>query len=329
MGRPVLSGMLLARGAVPSGRWRLARRGLGHFRDSLVDAVSFVTDNWEEDPQCMGWSFGRCRGAPARTSDEMKWSGAANRGQSLDIPAWLVEAYEIVPESLWDQGLAPFLSRGSGIQGSSRWTFPQPFAVIGRDPRVDVHLEDQQVSRRHVYLQAVAGWLFSVNLESRVGTRTEAGPQKLGWMMGDDFLCVGPYKIRRSGPTQAGDAASSRPPRELPSVAMSYGRDPLPEVTLEFLNGRSKATRWPMHRVLSDDRFGQRLQVSAAGSERRGVPRQLAEHADRALGRRLAWGSKDQRQRRARACQRACRWRRAGCREISDPRSDPRTRRGI
>ena len=32
---------------------------------------------------------------------------------------------------------------------------------------------------------------------------------------------------------------------------MSYGRDPLPEVTLEFLNGRSKATRWPMHRVLS------------------------------------------------------------------------------
>ncbi len=135
--------------------------------------------------------------------------------------------------------------------GESRWTFPQPFAVIGRDPRVDVHLEDQQVSRRHVYLQGVAGWLFWVNLESRVGTRTEAGRQKFGWMMGDDSLCVGPYKIRRGGPTQAGESASSRPPRELPSVAMSYGRDPLPEVTLEFLNGPSKATRWPMHRVLS------------------------------------------------------------------------------
>ena len=135
--------------------------------------------------------------------------------------------------------------------GESRWTFPQPFALIGRDPRADVLLEDEQVSRRHVYLQAVAGWLFWVDLESRIGTRTGAGPQKFGWLMGDDFLCIGPYTIRRRGPAQAEESASSEPPRELPSVAMSYGSEPLPEVTLEFLNGRSKATRWPMHRVLS------------------------------------------------------------------------------
>ena len=170
-----------------------------------------------------------------------------------DILAWLVEAYEIVPECLWDQGLAPYFSRGPGSQGrESRRTFPQPFAVIGRDPRVDIVLrDDEQVSRRHVYLQAVAGWLFWVNLESRIGTRTEAGPQKFGWLMGDDSLHVGPYTIRPRGPAQAGGTASGEPPRELPSVAMSYGREPLPEVTLEFLNGRSQATRWPMRRVMS------------------------------------------------------------------------------
>jgi pSer/pThr/pTyr-binding forkhead associated (FHA) protein len=135
--------------------------------------------------------------------------------------------------------------------GDSRW-FPQPFVVIGRDPRADMLLDDPQISRRHVYLQAVGGWLFWVDLESRTGTRTEAGPRKSGWLTGNGFLGVGPYAIRRCAATEpAGESALGEPPWDLPSAALAYSREPLPEVALEFLNGPSKSTVWPMHRVMS------------------------------------------------------------------------------
>ena len=136
--------------------------------------------------------------------------------------------------------------------GDSRW-FPQPFVVIGRDSRADMRLDDPQISRRHVYLQAVGGWLFWVDLESRTGTRTEAGPQKSGWLTGNGFLGIGPYAIRcRAAATEsAGESPLGEPPWDLPLAAQAYSREPLPEVALEFLNGPSKSTVWPMHRVMS------------------------------------------------------------------------------
>jgi pSer/pThr/pTyr-binding forkhead associated (FHA) protein len=136
--------------------------------------------------------------------------------------------------------------------GDSRW-FPQPFVVIGRDPRADMLLDDSQISRRHVYLQAVGGWLFWVDLESRTGTRTEAGPRKSGWLTGNGFLGIGPYVIRRCAAAidPAGESALGEPPRDLPLAALAYNREPLPEVALEFLNGPSKSTLWPMRRLMS------------------------------------------------------------------------------
>src|SRR5262249_7781020 len=46
---------------------------------------------------------------------------------------------------------------GPRSAGGEPRTLPQPFAVVGRDPRADVILDDLKVSRRHVYIQAVAG----------------------------------------------------------------------------------------------------------------------------------------------------------------------------
>jgi pSer/pThr/pTyr-binding forkhead associated (FHA) protein len=137
-------------------------------------------------------------------------------------------------------------------ESESRW-FPQPFVVLGRDHRADMLLNDPRISRRHVYLQAVGGWLFWVDLESRTGTRTEIGPRKSGWLTGNGFLGVGPYAIRRraAATEPAGEAALDEPPWDLPLVAQAYSREPVPEVALEFLNGPSRATVWPMRRVLS------------------------------------------------------------------------------
>jgi pSer/pThr/pTyr-binding forkhead associated (FHA) protein len=138
-------------------------------------------------------------------------------------------------------------------KGAELRRFYQPFAVIGRDPRADLLIDDPQVSRRHVYLQVVAGWAFWVDLESRTGTRTEAGRQKSGWLAGSRLLRMGPYVIRRAASDAPTDDPfhGDEPPRDTPLAALAYSREPLPDVALEFLNGPSQAMFWPMHRVMS------------------------------------------------------------------------------
>jgi pSer/pThr/pTyr-binding forkhead associated (FHA) protein len=135
--------------------------------------------------------------------------------------------------------------------GESRG-LPQPFAVIGRDARADVILDDPRVSRRHVYIQAVAGQVFWLDLESRTGTCDETGTRKSGWLAGGGLLEIGPFVIRRVGDGASAGAPGPREPgRESPLAVRAYGREPLPEVTLEFLNGPSQSTVWPMNRVMS------------------------------------------------------------------------------
>src|SRR6185312_6299392 len=48
--------------------------------------------------------------------------------------------------------------------------WPGPFLFIGSHPTADLSLYSRQVSRRHVYLQAVAGRLIGIDLKTRTGT---------------------------------------------------------------------------------------------------------------------------------------------------------------
>jgi pSer/pThr/pTyr-binding forkhead associated (FHA) protein len=129
----------------------------------------------------------------------------------------------------------------------------QPFAVIGRDPRADVFLDHAEVSRRHVYLQVIEGRAFWIDLESRMGSRDEKKFQKFGWMEGKHTLGIGPYVIRRfANDSQiARDSQDDELPRDTPLIAQAHHRGSLPEVILEFLNGPSQSTSWPVHRVMS------------------------------------------------------------------------------
>jgi len=128
----------------------------------------------------------------------------------------------------------------------------QPFAIIGRDLRADVVLDHSQVSRRHVYLQVIEGQAFWIDLGSRMGTRAGQRSQNLGWLDGGRTLGIGPYGIRLSiGTSQNDDSTRSFLPRDAPFLVCAYSQAPLPEVALEFLNGPSRSTRWPVHRVMS------------------------------------------------------------------------------
>jgi pSer/pThr/pTyr-binding forkhead associated (FHA) protein len=131
-----------------------------------------------------------------------------------------------------------------------RRAFQQPFIVAGRDPGTDLPLDHQQVSRRHAYLQVIAGRLFCVDLRSRTGTHWESGPRQSGWLGPGQVIGIGPFGIR---PGEGGDGGTSRPgPADDVSPLSSRfpGQDLLPGVALEFLGGGTRPAPWRMNCAL-------------------------------------------------------------------------------
>lgn len=95
-----------------------------------------------------------------------------------------------------------------------------PFVIVGRDPGADLRINDPLISRRHAYLQVIAGRLFCIDLDSRSQIRWEGAdnPAKTGWLEPEQFVWLGRYRIRwrgqlATGAEQAGilDPLSSGP----------------------------------------------------------------------------------------------------------------------
>ncbi len=130
-----------------------------------------------------------------------------------------------------------------------RWTFPQPFVVIGRDGSADLPLDDAAVSRRHAYLQVLDGRVFCVDLASRSGVRWPDGPRPSGWLDPEAGVEIGPYRIRL-----AGSLADGVPSGALPEDPLTTSPSPgqgLPEVELEFRADTARAKTWLMNRRLA------------------------------------------------------------------------------
>ena len=77
---------------------------------------------------------------------------------------------------------------------------PLPFVLIGRSPKTDLSLSDDRVSRRHAYLQAVAGGVFAIDLKSRTKTFWDDEPEARpsGWLEPGRSLRIGPFRIERT-----------------------------------------------------------------------------------------------------------------------------------
>src|SRR5438105_1605869 len=80
-----------------------------------------------------------------------------------------------------------------------RWTLDKPYALIGRDPRTDIVLDHEDVSRRHVYVQVIAGRAFFVDLGSRTGVVRENERQQAGWLGPDQSMGIGPFTVELRG----------------------------------------------------------------------------------------------------------------------------------
>lgn len=123
--------------------------------------------------------------------------------------------------------------------------FAQPFLVIGREPKMDLPLNDLAVSYRHAYLQVIAGQVFCIDLFTRSGTRWGGGQRPAGWLAPDESIGVGPFTVQLrdappSGPTETADPMASR----------SQTHDPLPAVSLE-IPLENQTVVWQMNRVLA------------------------------------------------------------------------------
>ena len=126
----------------------------------------------------------------------------------------------------------------------------QPFALVGRDFRADIVLDHPLVSRRHVYLQMIKGETFWIDLDSRSGTFSEGQVRVAGWLDQGKPIRVGPFgleRLQKNRPSRTIGAET----RVSPLIARSLGDRPLPQVSLEFLNGPSRSVCWPMNRVMS------------------------------------------------------------------------------
>ena len=120
----------------------------------------------------------------------------------------------------------------------------QPFALIGRAVDADIRLEQDEVSRRHAYLQVLGGRLFCLDLCSRTGIRWGEEARQSGWGDLGQKLEIGPYRIA----VTAGVAASSDSAAFSDNPLVSLGPDEasLPDVSLELVAGVKQPSRWPM-----------------------------------------------------------------------------------
>jgi pSer/pThr/pTyr-binding forkhead associated (FHA) protein len=70
-----------------------------------------------------------------------------------------------------------------------RRVLPHPFALLGRLPTADLVVADEYVSRRHAYLQVIAGRLFWIDLLSRSGCYLDETRRPCGWLDAGELRC--------------------------------------------------------------------------------------------------------------------------------------------
>jgi pSer/pThr/pTyr-binding forkhead associated (FHA) protein len=150
-----------------------------------------------------------------------------------------------------------------GPRGPMRRSFARPFAIIGRAPGADLMLDHPAVSRRHTYVQLIAGRLFAVDLASRTGTHWPDGPRPMGWLGSGTPVRIGPFRLEHRGPPE-GDPPDGSSPTARPDQPTS------PAPLLEFLDPTAQPSTWSLEPalVLLGTSPACKIQLSGPGASR-------------------------------------------------------------
>ena len=143
---------------------------------------------------------------------------------------------------------------GRSTVASAPRSFNSPFVLVGRGSRSDLVLDEASVSRRHALLQAIAGRVFVIDLQSRtkVYWEGEEAPRSRGWLDQQGFIQVGSYRIRRScrdaGENQQGALPALVPPFD----PERFEAGPVLRAALELpIRLNDKPSLWPVEGPLA------------------------------------------------------------------------------
>jgi Inner membrane component of T3SS, cytoplasmic domain len=91
-----------------------------------------------------------------------------------------------------------YVEVGRSTAVSATRAFDYPFVLVGRDPRSDLFLDDEQVSQLHVLIHAVADRILVIDFQSRttVYWEGEEPPRSRRQLHPNRFIQVGPYRVR-------------------------------------------------------------------------------------------------------------------------------------
>jgi pSer/pThr/pTyr-binding forkhead associated (FHA) protein len=140
--------------------------------------------------------------------------------------------------------------RADGFAGEMhRFPLEAPFAVLGRDARADVVLNDLKIDRRHCYIQLLGSRALLIRLASEASRSQTRGRPAARWIAPGKGVRVGGHVITLDGAL----------PRQSPSIdhdVQGSGKHnvplisgPVPRAVLEFqANGRDN--RWLMKRAI-------------------------------------------------------------------------------
>ncbi len=123
---------------------------------------------------------------------------------------------------------------------------PHPFAVIGRDSRCEIALDNEAISRRHALLLVLEGRLFGIDLGSREGTLWANTARAYGWLEGDATLTLGPYQVQTLHPGPVGSVATFNPMASWPSGPQNGAG-----LILEVVNLPKRKSRWRIKSVVT------------------------------------------------------------------------------
>jgi pSer/pThr/pTyr-binding forkhead associated (FHA) protein len=117
--------------------------------------------------------------------------------------------------------------------------------MIGRDLGNDLRLDHDQVSRRHAYLQMMAGRVFCIDLGSRTGLWWGKKTRSAGWL--DSPMFIGPYRLQLPDrPAIGAGQGLDWNPLETPAADQRMW----PSVALEVIDS-GRSTSHPIDRVLT------------------------------------------------------------------------------